>query len=286
MGHAHSATNLVVGGAGFLLREGAPLAAFKLCLEAMKESIQHIIERTEQFPQEALRQFWISLNARDYESTYRIAAALSSTLSRLSSAIVSVPQYVLVYNYLKNCRPEERTAPYSQAGNATILQLRTLFHEHRIRYVSAFKDRQILFKSWLSQRYLDKQSIWGLLKHFGYQRIAVFGGAPLGRAIYADLCATGFSVPALIDSRFEGYRADFPDLPWKGVDFLRSGLQDIDLLILSIEGPHDLQVQNQLVATYNIQIPALSWKDFVTLFYDRSELSDFIPPNISAAAVP
>jgi hypothetical protein len=109
---------------------------------------------------------------------------------------------------------------------------------------AAFKDKAILFKSWLAQRYLDRESIWGLLKHFGYRRIAVFGGAPLGRAIHKDLCEAGFSVPALIDSHCDAYMADFPKLPWKDADFLGTRLLDIDLLILTIEGPHDLQVLN------------------------------------------
>ncbi len=279
LGHIHAAKRLIAGGALRLFRQGAVLAGLRLGLKLMKESLKSTSNSNELIPKYELRHFWISLNAGDYESAYKIATVLASTLSKLDSALVSVPQFLSLYNFLNSCKPGIDSGQPVDRDNTVILKIKELFQQNRVRCVSAFKDKSILYKTWLSQRYLDEKSIWGILNHFGYHRIAVFGGAALGRAIYRDLCDAQFSVPAIVDSNYAAYAQDFPRLPWMSTDYLSNGIQNADLMILTIEGTHDVQVQNQLTEKYKISKPVLFWKDFVTLYYDRNELSDFISPN-------
>lgn len=91
-----------------------------------------------------------------------------------------------------------------------------------------------------------------------YNKIAIFGTAKMGRIIYQYAIQHNIQVVYFIDNNRENQGKQIEGVPVSGLDIKYN---DIDIIIVSIEGSHDEKIIEQLTVEFN-DIKIVSWKNF------------------------
>jgi glycosyltransferase involved in cell wall biosynthesis len=122
-----------------------------------------------------------------------------------------------------------------------------------------------LYKEWMGCWMLRDRGISGVLHRLGVRRAAVFGTQTIAMYLWRDLTREKIAVIRFVDNDRKKQGRQIHDIEVVAPEWFTENRQDIDALILSIEGEHDEKVKEDLRRLMGDDFPIMSWKDLVIM---------------------
>ncbi|CAM3526955.1 hypothetical protein [Marinicrinis lubricantis] len=133
-------------------------------------------------------------------------------------------------------------------------------------------DSKVLNVTYYKERWLELKlfgnDILQLLRDWGFSRIVIFGTKTIAKGLKNEIDSSNLDLVAFIDNKIS-LEKNFEGIPIFHPSWIEQNEEKFDVILLSIEGNHDLQVKKQLVdylKTNNKQI--ISWKEMILYIDD------------------
>jgi len=130
------------------------------------------------------------------------------------------------------------------------------------RKYGPFSSAAFYKEYWLQSILFRNQGITRLLNKSNYNQIFIFGTGKLACYLYKDMELEGMRPKAFLDNHEDKQNKTLYGIPIKSVESLRDSNDVSNLVLLSIEGNHDLSVIYNLRQQLD-RISILSWKDII-----------------------
>ena len=129
------------------------------------------------------------------------------------------------------------------------------------RNIEKFNNR--LFKKWLQVSLLNKSSITEILKQDRINNVAVFGTKEIGLYLLEDLKQQGINVICFLDNNEALHNQKIEDIRINSPQWLLTNSEEVDAVIISVEGIHSIKIKKQVDKFVKGQIPVFTWKELL-----------------------
>ncbi|WP_241243007.1 glycosyltransferase family 2 protein [Paenibacillus whitsoniae] len=158
----------------------------------------------------------------------------------------------------------------SSGRQDTINEANFILREHfgvedQLTAIAPKEELQGLYKSWLEKLLLNKRGISSVLKDLNVNRIAIFGAMKTGLYLLEDCLQFGVEVLTFLDNNQAMHNEFTRGVSIQSPDWLRSHHSQIDGVVISVEGPVDHAIRNQIFSIAGSEIKVFTWKELILL---------------------
>jgi glycosyltransferase involved in cell wall biosynthesis len=122
------------------------------------------------------------------------------------------------------------------------------------------------YKVWLESLLLHQRGITNRLHDDRVKNVAIFGTMKTALYLYEDLKQEAINILCFLDNNLNMQQQTLKGLPIYPEEWLKSNYQQVDAVILSIEGQHDTAIKARLEKMIdNHDVLILLWKDLARM---------------------
>jgi glycosyltransferase involved in cell wall biosynthesis len=122
------------------------------------------------------------------------------------------------------------------------------------------------YKVWLESLLLHQRGITNRLHDDRVKNVAIFGTMKTALYLYEDLKQEAINILCFLDNNLNMQQQTLKGLPIYPEEWLKSNYQQVDAVILSVEGQHDTVIKERLGKMVdNNHLLILSWKDLARM---------------------
>jgi glycosyltransferase involved in cell wall biosynthesis len=123
-----------------------------------------------------------------------------------------------------------------------------------------------LYKVWLESLLFSQKGITHHLHDYQVRNVVIFGTMKTALYLYEDLKQEAISIVCFLDNNPNMQQQTLKGLPIYPEEWLKSNYQQVDAVILTIEGQHDTAIKARLEKMIdNHDVVILSWKDLARM---------------------
>jgi glycosyltransferase involved in cell wall biosynthesis len=116
---------------------------------------------------------------------------------------------------------------------------------------------------WLEKILNEKEGISGVLKKYSIKSVAIFGTKTIAKYLLLDLTKGGLKVKCFLDNRCELHYTKLNNIIINPLDWLKENYTEVDAIVISIEGNHDIDIKKEIDDLIERKRPVLSWKQLI-----------------------
>ncbi|MCK1986507.1 glycosyltransferase [Lysinibacillus fusiformis] len=141
-----------------------------------------------------------------------------------------------------------------------ILDRHFISHKYEMKQTS----NEEFLKKWIEKGLFEGKTIGNLLVIKNIKRVVLWGTGELSLILFKELSTKGIDVLFYVDNDKEKHNLEMNNIPILSPEYLKMNNIEIDCIIMSFEGRHEVSVRKQ-IETYNLpkELLIYSWRELV-----------------------